>query len=191
MKRLCWGLLTAVFCIISFLGGLYLTSLREEQREDCDTEGYVDSELFQEIASSLEINYYLYSVNHPIEKSYIEDTWDNDGSTGSMVQLYNKYAELWKTEMETYSTLIQAELYDDPDTLESFQMLEQTWENSKDKDIVTYSKIQNSVHDNGSIRAQNAARYTMELYRAQALKLITIYQELMTGRGWTWKIHNG
>lgn len=171
-------LVAVIACVIYF----YQIKKPDQQH---DTEEYDDSELSQEMIDSLIANYYLYSVNHPIEKAFFEDALREDGSTGAGVLLYSKYAELWKEEAETYSALIQSEL--SGDALASFQALLQTWENVNDTEIMTYAAIQEAIHPYGSIRAVNAARDTMEVYRAQALKLIAIYEEVMTGCGWSWR----
>lgn len=185
MRRFYLGILAVVLCIVVFFAGRISVSPAEVHAGGHDTEECGDTALTQAMLDSLSANSYLYSINHPIEKAFFEDDLRKDSSTGGAVSLYSKYAELWKEEMETYSTLIQTEL--SGDALEAFQNLQQTWVKTNEEETVTYAAIQEIVHKGGSIRAINAAKYPMEAYRAQALKLIVLYEEVMTGRGWSWR----
>lgn len=143
-----------------------------------------------DISHSLEFNSYLFAVNHPIEEAYIKESRESGGSTGALVLLYDKYAELWKAELEKYQGLIEEEIEPSEEALEAFRAAMCQWRDGIEKEVNAFTAIEIHLHDNGSITGPNESKYIMELYRAQALKLIGIYEEVMVGRGWSWQNHD-
>lgn len=143
-----------------------------------------------DISQSLEFNSYLFAVNHPIEEAYTKESRESGGSTGALVLLYDKYAELWKAELEKYQGLIEKELESSENTLEAFRAAMCQWREGADAEVDAFTAIEIHLHDNSSITGPNESKYIMELYRAQALKLIGIYEEVMVGRGWSWQNHD-
>lgn len=144
-----------------------------------------------DISQSLEFNSYIFAVNHPIEEAYIKESRESGGSTGAMVLLYDKYAELWKAELEKYQGLIEEEIESSDEALDAFRAAMCQWRDGIEKEVDAFCAIEYYLHDNGSITGPNESKYIMELYRAQALKLIGIYEEVMVGRGWSWQGQDG
>lgn len=139
------------------------------------------------IDSSLELNSNLFSIHHPIEESYIDEITKNAGNTASLLLLYNKYEKLWEEELKKYQELIENELCLSNDALDAFQLMMEQWYAGIDDEVSFFSTMEFYLHEDGTIISPNISRYTMNLYRAQTLKLICIYEELMVGQGWSWK----
>lgn len=157
-----------------------------EDKAESGDGGSTLEELFP-IDASLELNRSVYSVRHPIEEAYTKEAQELDGSTGAMAAFYEKYQKLWQEEVEKYRSLICDELADGEDALAAFQADMENWYAAAEDKMETYSEIERYLHENGSIVGPNCARYAMELYRGKAVELIALYDELMVGRGWSWR----
>ena len=146
-----------------------------------------DDSFDQELRASLESNYYLIAIHHPIEEAYIKEQTEMDGSTTSMIDFYDKYQSLWKDEAEKYKGLIESEICSSSDTFELFQNMIKQWDMATDAEITYYIQLEVDLHSDGTIKGANIARYKMEIYREYAINLIKLYDEIMVGRGWSWK----
>lgn len=135
---------------------------------------------------SLKLNGSICAVRHPIEEAYTKEAQELDGSTGAMTAFYGKYQELWQEEVEKYQSLICDELADGEDALAAFQADMERWYAAAGDRMETYGEIEKYLHEGGSAAGPNSARYAMELYREKAVELITLYDEIMVGRGWSW-----
>lgn len=137
--------------------------------------------------TSLMSNINLYAIHHPIEEAYLAEANQNTGETASLVSLYNKYAELWYDELVKYQMLIEKELSESGDVLTSFQTMMEQWSSDLDTEVDTFLAIETYLHGNATIVGPNVSKYTMQQYRMQVLKLISIYEEIMLDRGWRWE----
>lgn len=141
----------------------------------------------QDLMLSIQINSYLLAVAHPIELAYIEETGQASGTTAEASQIYEKYQTLWEEEIDKYQVLIETEFENIPELLICFQESMDDWRSSTEHDVALYIELEKCLHKDGTITTSNVLRFTMEQYRAKALQLISIYDEIMVGRGWSWK----
>lgn len=135
---------------------------------------------------SLELNSYLVVVNHPIERAYIEEEHECLYET-QQTALYDKYMNLWTEEANAYDILIRQEILDSEDLLQKYEDYLDALDESISQELEFQEALQEELHSGGTVILGNNMRSKMELYRTKALKLIFVYDEIMVGRGWSWK----
>lgn len=139
------------------------------------------------LSMSIQQNSYLIAINHPIEAAYLEDSRSTSGDTTALVLLYGKYADLWKQEAVKYQELISLEIAESDVLLDSFQAVVTADSERLESDLAFFAQLQSFQHGDGTIISVNNVKYAMQCYRIQAVKFIQIYDELMVGRGWSWR----
>jgi hypothetical protein len=147
------------------------------------------SDVLETIMLSNSGNYNLYAVDHPIEAAYIEEKNNTSGITVAMISVEDKYKKAWKDEMEHYADLIVTQLDDfgDEDEKELFLAYQKTWEECNEEALIFYERMEENLHAGGTILYPNILRDCLKLYRARAMELIGLYNNIRVGTGWSYK----
>lgn len=110
----------------------------------------------------------IFSEN-PLDADYTAELEDAT-STGKMINIINKYLELWKTEVDAaYRTLMEKT---SGDAKEDIRTQQETWIDETDDNI---QAIQDGVEGDGSARQLEITSQIMAYYRARAA---TLYSQL-------------